>query len=128
MLFVLPATAPYVMYVHLRIPHFARRSREALLRWAENVPLETEVDMTTMRAYGKLRVSRLPIKDLRQTRSWTSVANLTRIPSAPPGNTATRRWWMLNPARSFYVGVERSRPEFAVWQQVLKKVPHLKPE
>ena len=125
MLIVAYSTAPYVAYVHLKIPHFARRSKSALLRWASNIPKDTELDMTTMRAYGKLQVSRLQVKDLRQTRSWVSVANLVRPSPDTPEMAARRRWWMLKPVRSFYVGFDRPEGRnISIWQEVLKRVPH----
>jgi len=124
MLIVIYTTAPFVAYVHVRVPSFARRSKEALLRWASRIPGDTELDLTTMRAYGKLRVSRLLIKDLRHTSSWTSLANLSRVLPASLDVSTKRQWWMLKPMRRFYVGSERRTVrEISVWQEVLKKIP-----
>lgn len=123
MVVVLYTTAPFVAYVHLRIPPFARRSKEALLRWASRIPRDTELDLTTMRAYGKLRVSRLLIKDLRHTISWTSIANFSRVIPTSLDVSTERRWWMLKPMREFHVGSERRTVrETSVWQDVLKKI------
>jgi hypothetical protein len=124
MFIVMYTTAPFVAYVHLRIPSFARRSKEALLRWASRIPGDTELDLTTMRAYGKLRVSRLLVKDLRHTSSWTSIANFSRVLPASLDVSTKRRWWMLKPMRSFYVGSERQTVrEISVWQEVMTKIP-----
>lgn len=123
MVIVLYTTAPFVAYVHLRTPPFARRSKEALLRWAARIPGDTELDLTTMRAYGKLRVSRLLIKDLRHTSSWASIANFSRVIPASLDVSTTRRWWMLKPMRKFHVGSERRTVrETSIWQDVLKKI------
>lgn len=124
MLIVMYTTAPFVAYVHLRIPSFARRSKEALLRWASRIPGDTELDLTTMRAYGKLRVSRLLVKDLRHTSSWTSIANFSRVLPASPDVSTKRRWWMLKPMRGFYVGSERRTVrESSIWQEVMTRIP-----
>ena len=124
MLIVGYTLAPHVAYVHIRVPHFARRSKEALLRWAAKAPGETQLDLTTMRAYGKLQVSRLPLKDLRHTSSWVSVANLARVPSAPSDIAAKRRWWMLKPMKEFYVAPEQpQKRQDSVWQLILKRIP-----
>ena len=127
MLIISYMTAPYVAYVHIRIPHFARRSKAALFRWAANIPQDTELDLTTMRAYGKLQVSRLPVKDLRQTSSWVSVANLSRVPSTSAKTPSRRRWWMwwaLKPVQNFYVGFDRpTGRDISIWRQVLQKIP-----
>lgn len=124
MFIVMYTTAPFVAYVHLKIPRFARRSKEGLLRWASRIPGDTELDLTTMRAYGKLRVSRLLVKDLTHIRSGTSIANFSRVLPASLDVRTNRRWWMLKPMREFYVGPERrTGRDISVWQEVMKRIP-----
>lgn len=122
MLLVGYVTAPYVAYVHIKAPTFARASREALMKWAKNMPGNTELDLTTMRAYGRLRVSRMTIEDLKPTRSWLSIANVTRRPVSLPSATRVR-WWTLRPISHFYIGPERtdSRGQ-SIMQLVMEKV------
>lgn len=115
-------TAPYVAYVHVKAPHFARGSREALVTWARNIPGKTEIDLTTMRVYGRLRVTRMTIDDLKHTRSWLNIANITRKPVSSPSR-AKARWWTPRPIHHFYVGPERTdRRGASIMQLVMKKV------
>ena len=123
MLYVMYFTAPFVSYVHIRLPLFARRSREQLLRWAESMSPTTEIDLTTMRFYGRPRVSRMPLQDLRKAKPSFGIANLIRVQKPPHAKTG-RPWWMGKPLTGFYVGNERGQSrEPAVWQKVLEKLP-----
>ena len=121
--FVVRTTRPFVSFVHIKLPVFARRSKESLFKWAQNIPPETQVYMTTTRFYGGARVSRMAVRDLHQTRALFSVANLTRT---PPSKTeaAKRSWRTPKPLLKFYVGPEiKKAKEFSVWQQALKRMP-----
>ena len=116
-------TRPFVSFVHIKLPVFARRSKESLFRWAQSIPPETQVYMTTTRFYGGPRVSRMAVEDLRQTRAWLSVANLTRT---PPSRTevARKSWRAPEPLLRFYVGAENKKAtESSVWEQALKRMP-----
>ena len=123
MLYVMYFTAPFVSYVHVQLPIFARRSREQLLRWAESMSPTTEIDMTTMRFYGRPRVSRMPLGDLRKKKPSFGIANLTRAQRSSPAK-GERPWWMAAPLTEFYVGNERGKSrEASVWQEALARIP-----
>ena len=123
MLYVMYFTAPFVIYVHVRLPIFARRSKEQLLRWAESMPLTTEIDLTTMRLYGRTRVSRVPLGELRKTKSNLGIANLVRV-LKPFEAQVKRPWWMSKPQTEFYVGNDRGKSrEASIWGKVLEKIP-----
>ncbi|KAJ5156681.1 hypothetical protein N7492_009484 [Penicillium capsulatum] len=49
MVFVAYTSAPYVNFVHLTIPAFARRSREAALQYAKELPPTAILHLNTMR-------------------------------------------------------------------------------
>ena len=121
--FVNHTTRPFVSFVHIALPVFARRSKESLYRWAQNIPPATQVYMTTTRFYGGPRVSRMAVEDLRQTRAWLSAANLTRTP--PSRSAAAKKSWRApKPLLRFYVGTEKKKAkDFSVWEQVLKRIP-----
>lgn len=123
LLFVAYTAAPFVNYVHIKLPTFARQSREHLLRWAKNIPPSTEIDMTTMRLYGLPRVSRMAVADLREKEKTAfGVANLVRVP-ARFGGGGKRPWWMGREVTSFYVGLDqRAGREPAVWPSVLEGI------
>lgn len=123
MLYVHRAAKPFVSFVHIRIPFHARRSRDALFKWAQNISPKTPIDMTTMRFHGGPRASRMRIGDLRRTSSWLSAANLTRDSPALSAS-AKRSWRSPKPLLKFYVGEERTvKPNVSIWQQVLTKIP-----
>ncbi len=123
MLYVMYSTAPFVSYVHIRLPIFARRSREQLLRWAESMSPTTEIDMTTMRSYGRPRVSRIPLRELQRTKASLGIANLTRVQSSSQAEMK-RPWWMNKPPKHFYVGNDRGKSrEASVWQKALERIP-----
>ncbi len=123
MFYVMYFTAPFVSYVHIRLPMFARRSREQLFRWAENISPATEIDMTTMRLYGRPRVSRMPLGDLRKSKSSFGIANLVRAQSSSQAEFR-RPWWMNKPPKQFYVGNERGKSrEASVWQKAFGRIP-----
>ncbi len=122
MFFVAYTTAPFVSYVHLRLPIFARQSREHLMRWVKKIPPSTEVDLTTIRFYGKPRVSRMQISDLHPTKAKLGISNLVRE-LRDPAPAAKRPWWAGKIPRKFYVGSERGRSrEPSIWQKVLEVI------
>lgn len=123
MLYVMYFTAPFVSYVHIRLPMFARRSREQLLRWAESMSPTTEIDLTTMRSYGRPRVSRILLRDLRKTKASLGIANLTRVQSSSQAGSKRPRW-MSKPPTHFYVGNERGKSrEASVWRKAFERIP-----
>ena len=52
-------SSPFVTYIHLRLPIFARQSHEMLLRYSKTLPKTAELDITTMNFIGKPRVTRV---------------------------------------------------------------------
>ncbi|KAL8940298.1 MAG: hypothetical protein Q9216_002884 [Gyalolechia sp. 2 TL-2023] len=122
MLVVMRATAPFVTYVHLQVPFYARRSREHLSSFLEKVPQNTEIDLTTIGNFGWPHVYRMRMAELRKAKHMFSAANLRRVPltSSKPSR---RPWWKGDLPMKFYVGNERVRvrgstPWQRVWQQL----------
>jgi len=123
LLFVGYTTKPFVSYVHIRLPIFARQSQEQLLRWSKNIAPETEIDMTTMRLYGLPRVSRMQVADLhKRKRSALSVANLACVPGRSDFGKK-RPWWAGKELTRFYVGNhELKGRESTIWPNVLEAI------
>ncbi|RKF81768.1 hypothetical protein GcM1_179019, partial [Golovinomyces cichoracearum] len=90
MFFVAYVTGPFVTYIHLRIPAFARNSKEMIIRFSKSPPKETELDFTTMNFFGKPQVARVKLNDIYITRQRLGMVNFLR-------NTAqinkNRSWW-----------------------------------
>ena len=121
LLYVTYYAAPFVTFVHIKLPIFARRSREQLLKWAQNIPPNTEVEMTTIKSYGSLRISRMLISELHPTKARFGIENLVRVPLFPL--TAKRPWWVPKERNFFFVGSERRKTvETAVWQKALAQI------
>lgn len=123
MVVVARATAPFVTYIHLKIPFYARLSRDKFVKFLERIPPKTEIDLTTIKSFGLLRVQRMPVEELRKVKYTFSAANLVRIP--PPSSTLPRRpWWKGSLPTKFYVGHERIKkgrgptPWQKVWEQL----------
>lgn len=121
LLYVTYYAAPFVAFVHIKLPIFARRSREQLLKWAQNIPPNTEVDMTTIKSYGSLRVSRMQISELHPTKSRFGIQNLVRVPHFP--SIKKRPWWAPKERNLFFVGNDRRKTvETAVWQKAIGQI------
>jgi len=119
MLFVAYTTAPFVTYIHLRLPAFARRSRDGLIRYSKSLPADARIEFTTMKFSGRQGFTAMRVSDLKPMRARFGIANLVRLP--PPATSApSRPWWMGKRATQFYVGSERGRSrEKAVWDNIL---------
>ena len=117
--------SPFVAYIHVKLPIFARRSREQLLKWAQSIPSNTELEMTTIKSYGSLRTTRMPISELRPIKARFGIENLARVPRFP-GRTIVspkRPWWAPKEQTRFFVGNERRKSvETAVWQKALEQI------
>lgn len=117
--------APFVAFVHIKLPIFARRSREQLLRWAQSIPPNTEVDLTTIKSYGSLRISRMPFSELHPTKARFGIENLVRIKQTP--STRKKPWWAPKERNLFFVGNERRKTvETAVWQKALAQIRNVR--
>lgn len=102
--YVMWASAPFVAFVHMRPPLTARRSKQALMKFVENIPPGTEFDFTTLKAFGRARVTRVPFGELQPTKGSLGIQNIVRRSLIPP---SPKRWWQLGPQSSFYVGTNR---------------------
>jgi len=116
LIFVSYFSAPFVNYIHLRLPAFARNSRELLMRYSKSLPKDAEVDITTMNFLGKPRLSRLKVSDLRPGKERFGLGNYAR-------NTAEintkRPWWMGKAVRLFGVyGNSENVRETDIWEHV----------
>jgi hypothetical protein len=120
LLFVHYTTAPFVNYIHLRLPPFARQSHEHLLRYSRSLPKTATVDITTMNSIGKPRVSRVEVGDLHPIKSALSLANYSR---SVKENALRRPWYAKKPVRQFAVleGFGKTR-EAGIWENVAASI------
>jgi hypothetical protein len=99
-------SGPFVNYIHLRLPAFARGSREMLLRYSKKPPKDAEIDITTMNFIGKPRITRMKATDLYPVKERLGMANYARDTTKI---NAGRRWWMGKVVRQFGVHSGRSK-------------------
>jgi len=99
-------SGPFVNYIHLRLPAFARGSREMLLRYSKMLPKDAEIDITTMNFIGKPRVTRMKVADLYPVKQRLGMANYARDTTKI---NAERLWWMGKAVRQFGVHSGRSK-------------------
>ncbi|KAI9788451.1 MAG: hypothetical protein M1816_006887 [Peltula sp. TS41687] len=128
-------TRPYVLYMYMYIPHYARRSQEQLTRFIRTLPPETELDITTMHFSGRPRFTRLKVAELIEAKGRIGVANLARLPARRGGlpevvEPHRSRWWkwiaFKRPVKEFYVAETSRRNKgtasqlaHGVWEMVL---------
>ncbi|KAL3427448.1 hypothetical protein PVAG01_00957 [Phlyctema vagabunda] len=120
MLFVLYTTAPFVTYVHLRLPAFAKRSQDLLIRYARSLPKDAELDITTVSTFGKARVSRAKIQDLFPIKERFGLANYGRDTTRL---NASRPWYLGKAVRQFGIHGGKGRiKQGGIWEIVQKKI------
>ncbi|KAH7327179.1 hypothetical protein BKA65DRAFT_554739 [Rhexocercosporidium sp. MPI-PUGE-AT-0058] len=113
-------SAPFVTYIHLRLPIFARQSQEMLLRYSKSLPKNAELDITTMNFIGKPRVTRVKAGDLRAVKERFGFANYCRDTKVL---NSKRPWWMGKAVRQFGVTNERSGVMGGeIWENVAKGI------
>ncbi|KAK4659323.1 hypothetical protein QC762_109170 [Podospora pseudocomata] len=75
-------TTPFVTFIHLRLPPYARWSTPILQRFAKTAPPNTQVDITTLSLTGTPRHSSMMLSDLKPTRERFGMVNFTRDTTA----------------------------------------------
>lgn len=103
MLFVAYTAAPYVNFVHLALPAFARRSRENAIHYARNLPPTATLYINTMRFTTIPRQTVVRLGDLVPLKDNTRPVTFRNTKPAP------RPWWMGKAPTQFYTG-HLSRP------------------
>ncbi|KAI8954948.1 hypothetical protein F4801DRAFT_414734 [Xylaria longipes] len=98
LVFVAYTTSPFVTFVHMRLPQFARQSEEMLRRYARTLPPQTELEITTMSLIAKPRVSTVKVSDLAPVNRRFGIVNMARDTAA---DNATRKWYMFPAVGNF---------------------------
>ena len=96
MLYVAYTAAPYVNFIHLALPPFARRSREAALNYAKDLPPTAVLYLTSMRFNTIPRQTAVRIGDLVADKSSFRPVTIRNV------NPAERPWWMGKAPTQFY--------------------------
>ena len=103
LLFVSYTSAPYVNFIHLALPFFARRSREQAIQYAKNLPPTATLYINTMKFTTIPRQTEARFKDLVADKATIRPVSFRNQEPAP------RRWWQWRTQQHFYTG-EKSKP------------------
>lgn len=120
MVFVGYITSPFVTYIHMRLPIYARRSKDILIRFVRTLSPEAELDVTTMTYFGMPGITRLKAGELRPAKKRFGVVNFVRVP--PPSHKPA--WWRKD-VRDFFVGpgqIGGRIREMDVWDEILNAI------
>lgn len=120
MMFVAYTTRPFASYVHLRLPAYARYSREYLHRYAAKLPKTAAMDITTISFFGRPRVNKVVVGDLYPAKSTFGIANFARDTMAID---AKRPWWLGKSVSAFSLSAEEGNSrEKGLWTNIVKSI------
>ncbi|RYP65212.1 hypothetical protein DL770_009039 [Monosporascus sp. CRB-9-2] len=115
LVFVAYTTSPFVSFIHIRLPPFARQSEEMLRRFVQSLPPKTELDITTMSFIAKPRLSKVAVSDLRAANKRLGIVNYTRDTAA---ENAARKWYMFPAVGNFSIQGNKMPRLPWVWEHV----------
>ncbi|KAE8152631.1 hypothetical protein BDV25DRAFT_150770 [Aspergillus avenaceus] len=122
MLFIAYTSAPFVNFVHLALPAFARRSREQTIQYAKELPPTATLYINTMKFTTIPRQTEVRLGDLVADKAFT------RPVSFRNKNPAPLPWWAGKTLRQFFTG-KRSQPGKQsttfypeLWEHVYKQI------
>lgn len=111
-------SSPFVANIHLRLPVFARHSRELLVRYSKNLPKDAKLEITTMTFIGRPRINLVRATDLRPMRERFGMVNYVRDTTEA---NSKRPWWMGRAVGKFGMhGSTTLRPGSEVWDNITK--------
>lgn len=114
--FVAYITSPFVANIHLKVPAFARYSREMVVRYSQALPKDAKLEITTVNFIGMPRVTLVKVADLRTAKERLGLVNYVRNMD---GLKNKRPWWMGRAVRQFGVhGGVRIPQGNEVWENI----------
>lgn len=114
LIFVAYVTSPFVSFVHIRLPPFARQSEETLRRFAQSISPKETLDVTTMSFIAKPRLSRVLISDLKPANKRFGIVNYTRDTTA---DNVSRKWYMFPAVGNFNIQANKIERAW-VWEGI----------
>ncbi|KAK4178639.1 hypothetical protein QBC36DRAFT_208845, partial [Triangularia setosa] len=114
-------TTPFVTFIHLRLPPYARWSTPILQRFAKSAPPNTQIDITTLSLTGTPRHSSMMLSDLKPTKQRFEMVNFTRDTK---GLNDKRSWWRWRAVGRFNIqeGNEKNCRAGWVWRDVAEGI------
>ncbi|KAK0729011.1 hypothetical protein B0T21DRAFT_413120 [Apiosordaria backusii] len=114
-------TTPFVTFIHLRLPPYARWSTPILQRFAKTAPPNTQIDVTTLSLTGTPRHSSMMLSDLKPTKQRFGMVNFERDTAAL---NKKRKWWRWKAVGRFNIqeGNEKNCRAGWVWRDVAEGI------
>ena len=107
-------------HIHLRLPAFARFSREMAERYSRNLPKDAKIEITTMNFIGKPRVTLVKVADLQPIKERFGMVNYVRDTTEI---NSKRPWWAGRAVRRFGVhGGVRIPQGSVLWENIAKTI------
>ncbi|GAW21104.1 hypothetical protein ANO14919_106210 [Xylariales sp. No.14919] len=119
LIFVAYTTAPFVAFVHIRPPPFARQSKEMLERYLRTLSPQNGVEITTMSLIAKPRMNKVKLSELAPVHRRFGIVNLARDTTA---ENATRKWYMFRAVSNFNVLRNNTSPNDWGWHIVYNNI------
>ncbi|KAI1392908.1 uncharacterized protein F4822DRAFT_146122 [Hypoxylon trugodes] len=129
LLYVAYTTTPFVSFIHMRLPPFARQSEDMLRRYIRSLsqpqtqtqkPTSTpNLEITTMSFIAKPRISVVNISELRPTKQRMGIVNLVRDTTS---ENATRPWYKFRAVGAFNAQGNTVKRVPWVWESILGMV------
>ncbi|KAI1855657.1 hypothetical protein JX266_000522 [Neoarthrinium moseri] len=120
LLFVAWTTSPFVMFMHVRLPPFARQSEQMLRQYLKKLPRDAELAVTTMSPIAKARASKLRVSELRQDNQRLGIVNYVRDTTA---EDATRKWYNYRAVGKFSFQANKAPRVPWAWDELAKTIP-----
>lgn len=113
-------SSPFVANIHLRLPIFARNSRDLLARYSKSLPKDAKLHITTMNFIGKPRVSLVNAADLRPVKERFGLVNYRRDSK---DLNSKRPWWMGRAVQQFGVhGGTHVKDGSEIWKNIARNI------
>lgn len=128
MLFVSYTAAPYVNFIHLALPAFARKSREAAVQYAKDLPPTAVLYLTNMRFNTIPRQTAVRIGDLIPVKDTVRPVTFENLKPTP------QRWWQGKAPTKFYADAKskpgRQTSAFfpELWNGIYQQIQKAKPQ
>lgn len=98
--FVAWTTSPFVSFIHLRLPPFARQSEAMLRSYFKKAPADIKLEIVTMSTIAKPRVSTVLLSELQPANQRLGIVNYVRDTAV---ENATRKWYNFRALGKFSI-------------------------
>jgi hypothetical protein len=84
LVFITYTTSPFVLFMHLHLPPFARRSRDILERFVKTMPPQSQVHLTTMNWLTRPKYTACTMEEFQAAKRRIGIVNYVKIARKGP--------------------------------------------